>query len=295
MRFLSAVLFVALTGSVGLAEDVAPTPEEAKPAEAKPEPRRSKVPLRVVKMLPETRQVLLLDKNKGTHVVAEVGQDVEGYLVDDIGDDEVTLVAANGTEVILAAPDQRWRRRAAERKTTTGAMPKAAEPAPVDPYAEPVAAVTPGEDGVRVASAEEMDPGIAAFVAAVEGVTQEPAPTAAPVPTVAAPVATVAPGPTTATIKRTEIDAALADFSTTASSFSAAFTTEGLRFDAVTQGSLLARAGLAKGDVVTSVDGQPLRSLDDAANLYARLPTARGTTLQVLRAGKPVTLRVTIY
>lgn len=313
MRFLSAVLFVALTGSVGLAEDIAPTSEEAKPAEAKPEPRRSKVPLRVVKMLPETRQVLLLDKNKGTHVVAEVGQDVDGYLVDDIGDDEVTLVAANGTEVILAAPEPTWRRGAAERKAATSTSTKAAEPAPVDPYAEPAAPVTPGEDGVRVARAEEMDPGIAAFVAAVEGVTNELPAAPSPKPTTPADAksadtgsslaaiatgmpapATVASGPTTATIKRTEIDAALADFSTTASSFSAAFTKQGLRFDAVTQGSLLARAGLAKGDVVTSVDGQPMRSLDDAANLYARLPTARGTSLQLLRAGKPVTLRVTI-
>jgi membrane-associated protease RseP (regulator of RpoE activity) len=168
--------------------------------------------------------------------------------------------------------------------------------------------VTPGEDGVRVASADETDPGIAAFVAAVEGTAAPtPAPAAKPADakavdtgsTLAAiatgtPAPAIAAGPTTATIKRLEIDAALADFATTASTFRASFTKDGLRFDDVANGSLLARAGLAKGDVVTKVDGQPLRSLDDAANLYARLPTARGTTLQVLRAGKPVTLRVTI-
>jgi S1-C subfamily serine protease len=101
-------------------------------------------------------------------------------------------------------------------------------------------------------------------------------------------------GPTTATIKRGEIDAALANFAQTSSTFRAAFNKDGLRFDEVAKGSLLARVGLERGDVVTTVDGQPLRSLDDAANLYARLPTARGTTLQVLRAGKPLTLRVSI-
>lgn len=307
MRLLSAVLFVALTGSIGFAEDVAPPTDEAKPAEAKPEPRRSKVPLRVVKLLPETRQVLLLDRNKGTHVLAEVGQDVDGYLVDEIGEDEVTLVAPSGSEVILAAPSPSWRRPAGTKKPAVAKT----EPAPVDPYAEPVEEVR----AVSAPTAEpEVDPGIAAFVAAVEGNEAAPAPSPTPAakPTKPAnakavdtgsslaaiatgtPAPPVAPGPTTAAIKRTEIDAALADFATTASSFRASFTKDGLRFDDVSQGSLLARVGLAKGDIVTTVDGQPLGSLDDAANLYARLPTARGTTLQVLRAGKPVTLRVTI-
>jgi PDZ domain len=342
MRLLSAVLFVALTGSIGFAEEPAPPPaptDDAKPAEAKPRPARSKVPLRVVKLLPETRQVLLFDKTKGSHVVAEVGQDVEGYLVDDIGDDEVTLVAANGTEVILAAPDPTWRRRGTDRnRAATGAPAKpdraktdvATELAPEDPYADapvaapitpgadgvrvadatkPAPAVAPGADGVRVASATptpaaasaDIDPGVAAFMAAVAGEdidengnpVAKPAPAPTKTPAVAVP-ATPAAGPTTATIKRADIDAALADFASTSSTFRASFVKDGLRFDDVTKGSLLSRVGLERGDVVTTVDGQPLRSLDDAANLYARLPTARGTTLQVLRAGKPVTLRVSI-
>jgi S1-C subfamily serine protease len=146
-----------------------------------------------------------------------------------------------------------------------------------------------------------MDPGVAAFMAAVAGEDIDEngnpvaKPTPAPTKTPAAAVpATPAAGPTTATIKRADIDAALADFASTSSTFRASFVKDGLRFDDVTKGSLLSRVGLERGDVVTTVDGQPLRSLDDAANLYARLPTARGTTLQVLRAGKPVTLRVSI-
>src|SRR5690606_14185376 len=92
---------------------------------------RGRVPLRVVRMLPETRQVLLLDRNRGTHVVAEVGQEVDGYLVDDIAGDEVTLVSPNGTDVILAAPNPSWR-RAPQRRPAPHR-----EPQPIDPYAAP--------------------------------------------------------------------------------------------------------------------------------------------------------------
>jgi membrane-associated protease RseP (regulator of RpoE activity) len=293
-------------------------------------------------MLPETHQVLLFDKTKGTHVVAEAGQEVEGYIVDEIDDDEVTLVSPSGAEVILTAPDMSWRRRQAEKKAADAKKP-AADPAPVDPYADPVEAapaaapIVAGADGVRVASATTGlevqpeaqpadpyggDPAVAAFFEAVganspkpatpaappasnkasasqtdgaalgAALTGSPAPTSMPSATSSAP--TVAVGPTTSTIKRTDIDAALGDFAGTASTFKAAFTAQGLRFDDVVAGSLLSKVGLQKGDVITTIDGQPLRSMDDAANLYARLPTARGSTIQVLRAGKPVTLRIAI-
>jgi membrane-associated protease RseP (regulator of RpoE activity) len=348
MRLLPALLFVALTGSLALAEDAPPPASDAKPADAKPEAAptaiKRKVPLRVVRMLPETHQVLLFDKTKGTHVVAEAGQDVEGYLVDEIEDDEVTLVSPSGAEVILTAPDTSWRRRQAEKKALDGAAKKtaAADPAPVDPYADPIEPTAPtaaplvaGADGVRVASATMApeaeavpadpyggDPAVAAFFEAVganspkpatppappasnkasasttdgaalgAALTGSPAPASAPSATSSAPSPAV--GPTTSTIKRTDIDAALGDFAGTASTFKAAFTTQGLRFDDVAAGSLISRVGLQKGDVITTIDGQPLRSMDDAANLYARLPTARGSTIQVLRAGKPITLRIAI-
>lgn len=394
MRFLSAVLFLALTGSVALADD-------AKPADAQPEATvkvpKQKVPLRVVRMLPETGQVLLFDKTKGTHVVAEVGQDVDGYRVDDIDDDEVTLIAPSGSEVILTAP---WHRKADRKTDAKKAAPAPqdpyadastdAAPGPADPYADaspgpvvsptasatstatgPTATTAPivaGDSGARVVSASGAaatadgtpsdpygDPAVNAFFDAVNSsstpatkpapttskttkpakasvttssadgaalgaaLTGSPAPAstpgatssaststpgatpsgASPSPSASAPssgptASAPSPGPTTATLKRAEIDAALGDFAGTAATFQAAFTAQGLRFDDVAAGSLLAKVGLQKGDVLTTVDGQPLRSLDDAANLYARLPTAHGSTLQVQRAGKPVTLRIAI-
>src|SRR5215204_3294412 len=111
MRLVSAFLFVALTGSVVVAE-------EARPADPKPEVTKKKVPYRVVKMLPETGQVLLYDKHHGNHVVAEVGQTLDGYTVDDIDDEEVTLLAESGAAVILTAPlpPRQARRTAAKAK-----------------------------------------------------------------------------------------------------------------------------------------------------------------------------------
>jgi len=72
------------------------------------------------------------------------------------------------------------------------------------------------------------------------------------------------------------------------------FTADGLLVSEVNDGTIFARAGLRAGDVVTSVDGARLRSLDDAANLYARASTAKAITAQIIRAGKPITLHVTI-
>jgi hypothetical protein len=46
--------------------------------------------------------------------------------------------------------------------------------------------------------------------------------------------------------------------------------------------------------VIASVDGVRLRSLDDAANVYARASTANAMTAQIVRGGKPMTLHVAI-
>ena len=377
MRLVSALLFVALTGAGALADD-------ATPADPQPDVMRQRLPFRVVKLLPETRQVLLFDRDRGNHVVAEVGQSLEGYLVDDIEADAVTFVAGNGTQIILTAPPPRHERRSGAKarpadpsaEPTAGATasasdapraPTSAPAMPVDPYAEPAPPATPGEGGVRVASAAgddtepfdagapDADPGITAFADAV-GATPVPvrsappatststltAPPATSTSTAAAPPATStstptappapaddtgsalaaaltgAPPPSTAssstttgtpaaapasastsaagatTLTRAELDGALADFPRLAASFRATFTPDGLRFDALGEGTLLTRIGLRKGDVITSIDGQPLRSLDDAANLYARASSLQAATIQVTRAGTPVTLRVAI-
>ncbi len=114
----------------------------------------------------------------------------------------------------------------------------------------------------------------------------------------ASTAATAAAAPTSAegitVLAHGELDAALGDFSKLASTFRASFTTDGVRFEAVNAGTLLAKIGLRKGDVVMSVDGRQLRTLDDAASLYARSTTMKLATVQLMRGGKLMVLRVAI-
>jgi S1-C subfamily serine protease len=74
----------------------------------------------------------------------------------------------------------------------------------------------------------------------------------------------------------------------------ASFSSTGVVIDGVGDGTIFQRAGLRSGDVITAVDGVRLRSLDDAANLYARAATAKAINAQIVRAGRPATLHVVI-
>lgn len=360
MRLVVGLLALTLTGSLAYAEDSkAPEPQVESP--------RAKVSLRVVSMLPESHQALLFDKHRGTHVLAAVGSTIEGYRVDAIEDDTVTLLG-EGQRVVLAAPDSRWRRRGADRETprprpvpavvapvdpyATPAPEGPADPyagdelpaaaateGPVDPYAEAVRVVdaprpiVAGEGGVRVAEApgtetavattEPAPPAPAAPVpTAVPKTSPTPAPATQPLPSEAAeamaallpppppedPAATPAPAaattpspapaPTAGTpsvvLSRQDVATALADFGQLTSSVRGAFTAEGARVDMVAPRSVFAKLGLRSGDVVTSVDGAPLRSIDDAADLYIRASSLRTSTIQVIRNGKPIALHLAI-
>lgn len=243
----ASVLFAGLLSSAAFA-DQAPAPAPPAPAHA-----TKKMPLRVVRVLVETHQALLFNKAKNTHVLVELGREIDGYTVEDIDEDSVTLTPIEGgAQIVLAGPDPSWRRHRAPPASSE--QPPAAVPAPEDPYG----------------SATPLDP----YGDASTG-----------------PTATPPDAPTT--IARTDLTAALANFGALASSIRGSFTSAGARLDAISPDSLLAKAGLLAGDLITSINGQPLRSLDDAANLYARAGSMKAATIQVQRAGKPVTLRLT--
>jgi S1-C subfamily serine protease len=106
--------------------------------------------------------------------------------------------------------------------------------------------------------------------------------------------ATGAPQSDAMVLQRAEVNAALGNFASLAGSVKGSFTPEGVRLEAIAVSSLFAKAGLKAGDLVTSVNNQPLKSIDDAANLYARVAGARALIVAVTRASKPITLRVVI-
>lgn len=391
MRLVAGVLALTLCAPLTRAD-------EAKPSDTADPPRsvsaaavpalattgsaatRGKVSLRVVRVMPDGRQALLFDRTRNTHVLAEVGQLVDGYVVEDIADDEVTL-RREGRQIVLVAAAPASATATAATATASGPTATAAEgdALPIDPYAPAVrvvqapgstgAASTPvdeagiqaGEGGVRVVrapshiagpppsdgSTPEIQPGEAGVRVAVApgapAASSEPAPlgnqpfpvepygppltavaAGAPVdartsdlqPHEAAPIATVsaatglavAPAPSTPTtavasttgvtgaavLSRAEVNAALGNFAGLAGAIRASFSPSGLVVEAVADATIFHRAGLRAGDVVTSINGSPLRSLDDAATLYARVPTAKQLTAQILRSGKPMTLQIAI-
>ena len=95
-------------------------------------------------------------------------------------------------------------------------------------------------------------------------------------------------------IAKADVTAALGNFSALAGAVRGSFSADGAHLDAVAPDSLFAKAGLQAGDTVTAINNRPLRSLDDAATLYARAGSMKAATIQVVRAGKPLSLRLAI-
>jgi type II secretory pathway component PulC len=353
MRLVVGLLALTLSGSIALANE-AKTPEpQPEPVSVAPAATRAKPGLRVVRILPESNQALVFDKNRGTHVLAEVGSSISGYTVESIDEDEVTL-SANGRELVLSAPEGTTAIKRSLREEKAAPAKKApADPyavaapsdpyaidasdsgdAPVDPYAEPKvrevtapAPIVAGEGGMRVADANEpsdpyadpaprgrapLAPIIDAGPAPISKHKADPSWMSPDAPATAAPAAPAtaaetpsdpyadeaapaAPVITPTVLSRSELNVALADFGKLTKLVNGTFTDKGARLDTVAEGSFFAKAGLRSGDVVTAVDNQPLRSIDDAADLYVRASATRAANISVLRAGKPLTLRVLIH
>ena len=68
----------------------------------------------------------------------------------------------------------------------------------------------------------------------------------------------------------------------------------GFKLDAVRPGSVYARLGLANGDTITAIAGQPLDSLDHAMDAYSAVRTASKIDVAIVRRGAPLTVTVTI-
>ena len=83
MRLVAGLLALTLTGSLAYADDA----KDPEPQPAQVETARSKLSLRVVRVMPESHQALLFDRNRGTHVLADVGSVIGTYTVMEINED----------------------------------------------------------------------------------------------------------------------------------------------------------------------------------------------------------------
>jgi general secretion pathway protein C len=69
---------------------------------------------------------------------------------------------------------------------------------------------------------------------------------------------------------------------------------EGFKMYAIRPSSAFAKLGLTNGDTLTSINGFELNSADKALEVYTKLREATSLELEVIRRGKPVTLKYTI-
>ena len=69
---------------------------------------------------------------------------------------------------------------------------------------------------------------------------------------------------------------------------------EGLQLSQIQRGSILRSVGFEEGDVIQSVNGREIRSLEDAINLYQQMQDKDSYTIGILRGEKPTTLQVKI-
>ena len=96
-------------------------------------------------------------------------------------------------------------------------------------------------------------------------------------------------------IPRADLDRALGDFAALSQDVQVAQQPEGgFRLAAVRPGSFFDRIGLRANDVVLRVDGRPINGIDDASAAYAWLRVTNKFSVEVLREGRPVTLRYVI-
>ncbi len=95
-------------------------------------------------------------------------------------------------------------------------------------------------------------------------------------------------------IRRTALDAALADLPSLSERIEVNLSTKGIEVLRVAPGSLPHQLGLRAGDLVTAVDGTPITSLNEAASVYARLIDASELRMTVKRGARNTTYHVRI-
>ena len=121
------------------------------------------------------------------------------------------------------------------------------------------------------------------------------APTAPRTPAVANPASPDRKPVTSVLIPRAELDRELGDFAALTQDVQVAAQPDGrFRLAQVRSGSFFERIGLHTNDVLLRVDGRAINGVDDAAAAYAWLRVTNKFTVEVLREGRPMTLRYVV-
>ncbi|MCA9675858.1 MAG: hypothetical protein KC464_12540, partial [Myxococcales bacterium] len=108
------------------------------------------------------------------------------------------------------------------------------------------------------------------------------------------PAAKVDPARVEFTLTRSELDAALSDFARIGREVEMTTSSAGVKLVRVAKDSFFYRMGLRDGDLVRKVDGKPIRGLDDAAAIYARLGKAKSFAVELDRGSAHLALRYQI-
>lgn len=69
---------------------------------------------------------------------------------------------------------------------------------------------------------------------------------------------------------------------------------DGLTFTRVRRNSLFTKLGIRSGDIITGVNGKPIRSVDDALKFYQNLKSTSNVNVQIRRRGREQTLEYNI-
>lgn len=296
LRRLTLALSLCLAAGSARAEAEAPNvaAPQAKPAKKK----LGRVPFRVVKLLPETSQALVYDQDRRAHVLVAEGDTVGGFSIVEI-DDEHLVVSREGREVVLVTDPRAPQPAVGTVPDVTldpyaAAAPPTSGMTPIDPYAEPKPreVLAPASQRESLRGAGVVDP--YALPRSGEPVVVSAPEKASPLKATPAPGSPLAPEPIRAdilTVKRSELESALADFARLGKDIGFTKLPRGVKLGTVASTSYFWKLGLRGGDVVTAIDGKPLRTLDDAASAYVRLGSAQKLAVEVERGNARGTLR----
>ena len=132
-------------------------------------------------------------------------------------------------------------------------------------------------------------------VLAMEDLTQGPSRAYQP-GSIARPV-NMPPGPhrtQRVSLRRTMIDNAVQDVSKLMTEIRIQPSETGLSLSNIKPNSIFRRMGLRNGDVLKTVDGQQIRSVDDALRLYESLKSSNSVTVELQRRGSDRTINYNI-